>query len=81
MHNTRVKLKDGREFTGSLWTWRPDLGFMEILDEEGVNDGNPIEIHLDDVEFATNFGIRVTVDRTENVDLLARARAEGWVPV
>lgn len=81
MHGTHVKLKDGREFTGPLWAWRPDLGFMEIVDEEGVNGGNPIQVRFDDVESATNFGIRVTVDRTEDVDLLTRARAEGWVPV
>lgn len=78
MHGALVVLKDGRTLTGPLWSWRPAEGFFTLVDEEGVNEGNPIDVRLSEVVSAVDYGIRVSVTRTEDVDLLARARAEGW---
>jgi hypothetical protein len=78
MRATRITLKDGRQFSGPLWTWRPTEGWFTVVDEEGVNGGNPIEIKLSEVESAVNLGQMVHPGVVEDVDLLAQARKDGW---
>ena len=78
MHATKIKLKDGRAFCGPLWTWRPTEGWFAVVDEEGVNGGNPIEIRLSEVESAVSLEHIVHPGVVEDVDLIARARKEGW---
>lgn len=78
---TIVKLKDGREFCGDIWTWRPMEGWFTLTDDESVNGGKPIRIELKDVESAKSMGQRVNVHSPpegEDRDELARARREGW---
>jgi hypothetical protein len=32
MHPTSVKMKDGREFSNPIWSFKPEEGFMTIWD-------------------------------------------------
>lgn len=73
MHDTRVKMRDGREFCGPLWTWRPEEGWFAIASDEA-----PPRINLRDVASAVNEGQRVSVNEVRDVDLMERAREEGW---
>jgi len=67
-----VKMKDGRLFCGDLWLWRPTEGWFSIVDDEA-----PEKIMLDDVESATNRGVRHNpLGETRDEDLLERARKQ-----
>ena len=74
MHDAIVKMKDGTNHVGPLWTWRPQYGWFSLV------DGLPIA--LDDVE-----SLRIDEERlgplgdvTLYDDGLARAVDEGWEP-
>jgi hypothetical protein len=73
MHDTLVKLKDGRTFCGPIWTFRPQEGYMEIVDAEGL-----VRVHLDNIESAVTKDERVGPGITGDVDELERARKHGW---
>lgn len=73
MHDARVKMKDGREYFASLWSFRPTEGWFSICDNDA-----PEKIFFRDVESAVNFGVRVHALDVRDVDLLERARREGW---
>jgi len=79
MHNTIVKMKDGRLFCGPIWQWQPHRGYFTLVDEEGVNDGNPIHIDLSEVESAITEGQRTGPGIVEDRDELERAKRDGWV--
>ena len=75
MHETVVKMKDGRMFCGNLWTWRPREGWFTLVGD----DAGPDRIMLRDVAEAFTKEQRtaapgITADRDE----LQRARKEGW---
>jgi len=72
MPQTVVTLKDGRRFSGPIWKWLPREGYLELVDEDEVNDGEPIRIAFGDVAEAS------TLDASGARDELARARSEGW---
>ena len=84
MHDTLVKMKDGRTFCGPLWEFRPREGYLTIPSDETAPD----RIYFKDIESAVTKGERVGVlydddgniigPRVEDRDLLARAREEGW---
>jgi len=75
MHNVSVKMKDGTKHQGPLWIWRPMEGWFELA---GVEP----RIHLRDVESAVHLGQRVTLSLLlQDVDLLERAKSEGWTGV
>lgn len=85
MTDVLVKLKNGTVVCGPLWLWRPKEGFFDLVVEKTENG----HILLDDVETAVENHLRVGIDRTDpknpvprfdNVDLLQRAREEGWKP-
>lgn len=75
MRDVVVRLKDGTVLCGPLWDWRPREGYFTIVSE--VNYG---PILLSDCVSAINEQQWVRHDLIEDVDLLARAKAEGWVP-
>jgi len=74
MHQTTVRMKDGRTFCGSIWTFRPEEGWFSIPDDESAPD----RIYLRDVASAVTRGDRCRYGRIEDVDLLERARRQGW---
>ena len=75
MHNVKVKMKDGREYFGPLYEWRPLEGWFSIPSDDSPGSER---IELSDVAVAVNYGIRTTKDKVEDVDLLRRAVNEGW---
>ena len=71
MHDTTVKMKDGRSFCGPIWSWRPEEGWFSIVGEE------PIDFR--DVESAVTKGQRVRAGKDPiDEDELQRARSCGW---
>ena len=75
MHDTKVKMKDGRIFCGPLWMWRPLEGWFSL----GGEDVGADKIMLRDVEEAVTEGPRTSVSGgTADRDELQRARKEGW---
>jgi hypothetical protein len=76
MHDTRVVLKNGRTITAPLWTWRPSEGWFSLVCE--ADDPTDGVIKLSDAVSAVTYGTRTRIDVTEDVDLLAKARKEGW---
>jgi hypothetical protein len=74
MHDCKVIMKDGRKFSGPLWDWRPVEGWFSIPSDENA----PEKIFLRDVASAVNHGLRTGIGKIEDVDLLERARKNGW---
>lgn len=80
----KVVMKDKRVFHGPLWLWRPEEGFFTlVLDHMHYPNIPKTEIEnmvfrLDEVESAVDNGVRETIDMIVDVDLLARAREQGW---
>lgn len=74
MHLTEVELKDGKKFSGFIWLWRPKEGYFTL----GGSDG-PGLIKLSAVKRAIESSVRVRRDLPlEDVDLLMRAKEDGW---
>lgn len=94
MHLTSVKFKDGREISGVLWIWRPEEGWFELagMEDRDINtllgipkdipvhddEGGPYRIFLREIIEAKEYGVMVRHGVIEDVDLLERAREEGW---
>lgn len=81
MNTVEVELKDGRRFSGPLWTWRPAEGWFTLA---GVaNENGLIVFRLADCVSAVDRAQRVGINpdgtpKIEDVDLLQRARESGW---
>jgi hypothetical protein len=75
MHDVKVLLKNGKVLCGPLWTWRPRDGWFSLVSEENYGP-----IQLEDVVSAVEEGLRTHSETIEDVDLLKRARDDGWVP-
>lgn len=69
MHTTIVKMKDGREFRGALWTFRPLEGWFNVTEE-----GSPEKIYFKDCESVITLGQRIHPGVTENQDEIERAK-------
>lgn len=84
MRDTFIKLKDGRTFCGPVWEWRPKEGWLSLVlpDDELPNPEN--RIYLADVESGYHKGLAQFHEDLwgpgQNVNVLERARKEGWVP-
>jgi hypothetical protein len=76
MHDAKVTLKDGQVLVGPIWEWRPRDGWFSLA---GFEDG-PVEIQLANVAEAHEEE-RVGPGRVERVDLLERAKKDGWKDV
>lgn len=74
MHDARIKMKDGREFRGPLWAFSPRAGFLSLAGD----DAKAGHLHFRDMARAEQ-EIRSGPDgEVKTVDLLERARNEGW---
>lgn len=82
MHDVMLTLKDGRTFCGPMWAWRPQEGYMVLsLDANHYDYEVPERIYLDDVDTAIDKDVRYNATgETKDVDLLEKAREEGWKP-
>lgn len=80
MHDVVVKMKDGEVHCGPLAMWRPKEGwFSLVLDPKYYKpEAPPVRFYFRDTEAVTEPGARVGPGRTEILDLLAKARREGW---
>lgn len=84
MHDTLVVMQDGRRFCGPMWYFRPEEGWMTVVDDRC--NGEPI--YFRDMASAVTYGERVGIQRDENgnaigpeiadVDEIERARQQGW---
>ena len=72
MKDVRVELKSGEVLHGPLWAWCPAEGWFELAGEKVVL------VQLKDVASSVEYGVMTSKDRVEDVDLLQRAREEGW---
>jgi hypothetical protein len=83
MTDALVKMKDGRTYCNPIWMWRPKEGWLSLI---ATGEGEPDKIWLRDVESAVEKGQRVGIEiidgerrpKIRDVDLLERARADGW---
>lgn len=74
MHDVSAKMKTGEIYVGPLWAFRPAEGWFSLAVE-----GAPDKIYFRDVDTATNKGVRHSAaGAVHDVDLLDRARREGW---
>ena len=76
MQDVIVKMKDGNRFSGPLLRWRPREGWFSLF--ATVEGQEPPVIQLAEVESAIQKGQRVGIQRIEDVDMLERARKDGW---
>lgn len=73
MHDAYVKMKDGREFCGPVWSFNAIHGYMTI--PSATDD----LLYFRDMESAVQKEGRETASTVgQDVDLLARARKQGW---
>jgi len=73
MHDATVRLKSGQEYCGPIWSWCPKEGWFSLTDAVC----GYVEIQLSDVAEAYKTE-RVAPGRSEKVDLLERARRDGY---
>lgn len=71
MQDAEVQLKNGQTFKAPIWEWRPRDGWFGLV-------GHDTPIYLRDVASAVDRNQRTKLNVVEDVDLLARARREGW---
>lgn len=75
MREVRVKMKDGWTLVGPLLTWQPKEGWFML----GSVAGMPASVRLSDVVSATETGTFLnSTGGIVGVDLLSRAKVEGW---
>lgn len=69
MHNTVVKLKDGRTLVGPILLFRPQLGFMTLMGDDTVE-----KLYFKDMLSATTEGERISYGKIGTQDELQRAK-------
>jgi len=72
MRDATIKLKSGNVLCGPIWIWRPEAGFVQLAGEDAEI------VRLVDVEEAHVQMWQHAAVGPERVDLLERARREGW---
>ncbi len=73
MHDTRVKMKDGREFVGPLWEYNERHWYLTIPSDTDE------KLYFRDMESAVEGESLETASTAHlDIDLLARARRHGW---
>lgn len=66
-----LKLKDGREFQNPLWCYRPEEGWLSLVD-----DGT---FYFREMESCIEHGVRINPrGDVRDIDLLTKAREHGW---
>lgn len=74
MHYTKVIMKDGREFYGPIWEWRPEEGWFSLA----IDSSAPDRIYFREVLTGTTENDRIGVDKIADQDILERAVKDGW---
>jgi len=69
MHITEVKTKDGKEFSGVLWEFKPVKNYFTIIDGD-----DSIKFSFDDVESVITKGERISNGIIGDQDEIERAR-------
>lgn len=84
MHTTIVKTKDGQEYKGVLWFFRPAFNYITLLIWDGKNE-NEKEFSFDECESITTLNERLTKNTIGDCDEMLRAkkmlddgRKHGW---
>lgn len=76
MQAVTLSFKDSkRVVNGMLWSWRPEYGEMAYLDEK---DGQVYNISLSALSSGVLHPNRIRDNHPQNLDLLEKARAEGF---
>jgi hypothetical protein len=74
MHDATVVMSDGAAYCGPVWEWNPREGSMSLSDAvRGL-----VQIRLVDVHSAHRTERADPQGNTRSIDLLERARLEGW---
>jgi hypothetical protein len=77
MHDTVVKMKDGKTYVGPIWEFRAADGYLTIPADETAPD----KIYFRNMESCVTKSARVSAHPqrfTEDQDEIARARTDGW---
>lgn len=74
----KVVLRDGRAFYGPIYFWRPAEGWFSLVIDSLYYPDAPDVFWLRDCASAVDRQQRVRIDLQADVDLLERARREGW---
>jgi len=69
MHITNIKTKNGKEYSGFIMVFRPEEGWMSIVDGDCLRKFN-----FDDLESAITNGERLTINKIGDCDEIERAR-------
>ena len=75
MHFTKVITKDGREYSGPIWTWRPWLNWVEVC----VDMNEMMRFSFDEIKSMVTENARVSIKSPlegETRDELERARED-----
>ena len=71
MHDTFVKMKDGRRFAAPIWSFCPREGYLTLMDGDGP-------LFFRDMESAVTQGERISRTEVGDQDEIERARRNGW---
>ena len=84
MHSTIVRLKDGKEYKGPLWLFRPAFNYFTIIISDDQQDIEK-EFTFDECESVITPNERLTKNTIGDCDEMARAkkdldngRKHGW---
>ena len=68
MHTTKVKLKDGTNIEGHVWSVRPAEGWFTIISHDTDQDHT---IRMEDCESVVTLGERISKNKIGDQDMLA----------
>lgn len=77
MYAVTFKLKNGKKINGLIWTFRPENGYFEALDE---SNGQVKKYQFNDIDSGKVFPDHIRSPHHETKDLLEQASQEGWKP-
>jgi len=72
MHKSIIKMKNGWEHRGYIWSFRPEEGWLSLV---GTPD---IKIYFKDILSAVTKNVRISINKIGDQDELERARKNGW---
>jgi hypothetical protein len=69
-----IEFTDGSTFEGLMWSWSPESGWVEVLDE---TNGERTKLWLSEIKTGLLYSDRIRKNaKTE--DLIEKARQEGF---
>lgn len=71
MHDATIVMKDGKEYCAPIWTFVPARGCLTLVDVPEI-------LYFRDMVSAKTMTRLTVAGELEEVDLLSRARKEGW---